>query len=567
MRPSVAGGMVMAGLMAAASAMAGEPDFGPNVIVFEPGTPGIQERVSAVFAEQEASEFGGGRYALLFKPGTYDLDIRVGFYTQVAGLGASPDQVEIRGAVRSTAEWRNGNATCNFWRCAENLAIAPAAADGVNVWAVSQGVAMRRVHVKGSLNLSDKGWSSGGFLADCVIDGTVDSGSQQQWFSRNTRWGEWRGGNWNMVFVGVENPPAGKWPEKPYTVVERTPVVREKPYLYVDQAGGYAVRVPGLRKDSAGPTWSGGRETEGTSIGLGEFFVARADRDDASAINAALERGKHLLLTPGVYRLDRPLRVSRAGTVVLGLGYPTLVAAGGTEVLTAAEVGGVTIAGVLCEAGEVESPALVRVGEKSTARSSHESDPTMLFDVFCRAGGAAPGSAASMLTIESSDVVGDNLWLWRADHGAGAKWDVNRNRNGLIVNGDRVTMYGLFVEHQHEYQTLWNGEDGRVYFYQSEMPYDPPSEEAWSHDGVVGYASYKVAEHVKRHEAWGLGVYCVFRAAKIVAERAIEVPEVEGVKLHHMITIRLSGIEGSGIRRVINGRGEPVITTKRAVLE
>ena len=93
------------------------------------------------------------------------------------------------------------------------------------------------------------GWSSGGFLADSVIDGTVNSGSQQQWFSRNAHWGRWHGGNWNMVFVGVTNPPAsppGPWPEQPHTVVGETPVIREKPYLFIDERGEYFVMVPEL---------------------------------------------------------------------------------------------------------------------------------------------------------------------------------------------------------------------------------------------------------------------------------------------------------------------------------
>ena len=164
-------------------------------------------------------------------------------------------------------------------------------------------------------------------------------------------------------------------------------------------------------------------------------------------------------------------------------------------------------------------------------------------------------------------MVGDNFWLWRADHGRGAGWNSNPNKNGLIVNGDNVTLYGLFVEHCQEYQTIWNGNGGRVYFYQSEMPYDPPSQEAWRHGEVNGYASYKVADTVTTHEAWGLGVYCVFYAAPVVAENAIETPTAPGVKMHHMVTIRLAGQPNSGINHVINGTGAPVITTRKAVVD
>src|SRR3954469_3743709 len=214
----------------AARPRSADPDFGPNVLIFDPSMTTIQSQIDAIFAKQESNQFGAERYAYLFKPGKYDLDVQVGFYMQVAGLGKSPDDVAINGAVRSKAKWmRNNNATCNFWRCVENLSVTPTRDENVNVWAVSQGTALRRAHVKGNLILSDGGWSSGGFIADCKFDGQVNSGSQQQWFSRNAEWGSWRGGNWNMVFVGTTNPPEGNWPAKPYTVVDKTPSVRGKP--------------------------------------------------------------------------------------------------------------------------------------------------------------------------------------------------------------------------------------------------------------------------------------------------------------------------------------------------
>jgi hypothetical protein len=162
----------------------------------------------------------------------------------------------------------------------------------------------------------------------------------------------------------------------------------------------------------------------------------------------------------------------------------------------------------------------------------------------------------------------DHIWLWRADHGNGVGWDLNRCEGGLVVNGDRVTVYGLFNEHHQEYQTLWNGEEGRVYLYQSEMPYDPPSPESWKHGNTFGYASYKVADHVKTHEAWGIGVYCFFRDAPIIAENAIETPASLEDDLHHKFTIWLNGNEGSIIRSILNGRGGSVSKdNRRANLE
>jgi len=542
------------------------PDFGPNVLIFDPSMTNIREKIDAVFKKQERNQFGSARYAYLFKPGKYNLDVQVGFYMQVMGLGRSPDDVSITGAVRSMATWMRGNATCNFWRAVENLSVTPIRDGNVNVWAVSQGVALRRTHVRGDLNLWDHGWSSGGFMSDCKIDGQVKSGSQQQWFSRNDEWGSWAGGSWNMVFVGTIEPPVGAWPASPYTVIDKTPLIAEKPYLTIDDGGRYCVMAPSLKTDARGITWSKGT-TPGTPISIEQFYLAHPEKDNAASMNAALGQGKNLLFTPGIYHLENSLRVSRPGTVVLGLGYPTLVPDKGTPAMVISDVGGVKVGGILFEAGAVNSPTLLQVGEPGKA-TPHAADPVFLYDIFCRAGGAVLGTVDCMVAINSNDVVGDNLWLWRADHGRGVGWMANKNATGLIVNGDRVTMYGLFVEHCQQYQTVWNGNGGRVYFYQSEMPYDPPSAAAWRHGEVTGYASYKVADSVTSHEAWGLGVYCVFYRAPVVAENAIESPTAPGVKMHHMVTIRLGGGQrGSGINHVINGAGRPVITTQKSIVD
>jgi hypothetical protein len=114
----------------------------------------------------------------------------------------------------------------------------------------------------------------------------------------------------------------------------------------------------------------------------------------------------------------------------------------------------------------------------------------------------------------------------------------------------------LFVEHHQQFQVLWNGNGGRTYFYQSEIPYDPPDQGSYtSAKGVEGWASYKVADGVTRHEAWGLGIYSVFRHPNVVLTRAIEVPETPGVQFHHMITVAL-GDKGT-IENVIDNVGGP----------
>ncbi len=428
---------------------------------------------------------------------------------------------------------------------------------------------MRRIHIKGNMNLWDGGWSSGGFLADCKIDGQLNSGSQQQWFSRNTQFGKWTGGSWNMVFVGTVNPPTGQWPKSPYTVVEKTPLVREKPYLCVDDAGKFQVMVPALQTEgSQGITWTAGPGT-GTPLAIDRFYLARPGKDNAASINAALADGKNLILTPGVYHVDSPIRVTRPDSVVLGLGYPTLVPDKGTAALEIADVDGVLVGGIIFDAGKANSATLVQVGPPGSS-ASHAKNPTFLYDICCRAGGETVGQATCFVTVNSNDVVGDNFWLWRADHGANNSvgWNINKNANGLVVNGNNVIMYGLFVEHTQEYQTVWNGNGGRVYFYQSELPYDPPSREGWQHGSVAGYASYKVGDKVTTHEAWGLGIYHVFRRPGVMCESAIETPTAPGIKIHHMMTFRLGGNQGgTGINHVINDKGASTVATQKPVLD
>jgi len=542
-----------------------KPDFGPNVLVFNPSMPSaaIQQRIDKVYAAQQHSEFGPERNALLFLPGDYKVDVPVGFYTEVIGLGASPDSVHITGNVHSDASLPHNNATCTFWRAAEGFSVTPqgGATNGTMQWAVSQAVPFRRMHVLGSMVLHQNGgWASGGWMSDSLVDGNVGAGPQQQWISRNTEWGSWTGANWNMVFVGVVHPPEGEWPKPPYTKVAETPVVREKPFLEVDSEGRYSVRIPSLVHDSAGITWRKG-STPGKSIQISRFYVAHAGVDTAASMNAQLDAGKNLLLTPGIYELAEAIRVTRPETVVMGLGFATLKPTKGTAAMTTSDVDGVIIAGLLFDAGAEMSPMLLEVGPEGS-KAGHEKNPISLHDVFFRVGGDGVGRAKVNLRVNSSNTIVDHTWIWRADHGTGVGWNLNTSANGLVVNGNNVTVYGLFVEHHEEFQVLWNGNGGRTYFYQSEIPYDPPDQASYtSAAGVNGWASYKVADSVTSHEAWGLGIYSVFRHPDVVLSRAIEVPRAPGVKFHHMITVALDNL--GEISNVIDDAGGPTSTKPR----
>ncbi|MFE9188390.1 discoidin domain-containing protein [Micromonospora sp. NPDC007208] len=538
------------------------PNLGPNTFVFDPSTPTstIQSRLNTLFTQQETNQFGPQRYAVLFKPGTYTADVNLGFFTQVAGLGMSPDDVNLNGHVRTEAFWMGGNATQNFWRAAENLSVTLPAGQTVERWAVSQAAPYRRMHLRGAQNQiqlwnGGDGWSSGGLLADTRIDGLVVSGSQQQWYSRNSEFGNgWTGSVWNMVFQGVNGAPAPSFPNPSHTVIPQTPQVREKPFLYVTGSGEYRVFVPALRTNSTGTSWYN-KTPAGSSISLSQFFVVQPGTS-AATINAALAQGRHLLFTPGVHHVTEPIQVNRADTVVLGLGLATIQADNGAVGMRVADVDGVKVAGIMFEAGTTNSPVLMEVGPSGSS-ASHATNPTSLHDVFFRIGGPHVGKATNTLTVNSDNVIGDHMWLWRADHAASGVptgWTLNTADTGLTVNGDNVTMYGLFVEHYQKYQTIWNGNGGRTYFYQNELPYDVPNQAAWMNGSTRGYAAYKVADSVTSHQAFGLGSYSYFNVnPAVVEERSFEVPTNPNVRFTNMVTVSLGGV--GTINRVINNAG------------
>ncbi|MFC9879515.1 coagulation factor 5/8 type domain-containing protein [Streptomyces libani] len=541
----------------AAGALPGGGDLGPNVLVFDPATPNIQGTLDEIFKRQESAQFGEGRFALLFKPGTYrGLNAQIGFYTSIAGLGLSPGDTTFHGDVTVDAGWFNGNATQNFWRSAENLTLHPV--NGTNRWAVAQAAPFRRMHIKGGLNLAPDGygWASGGYIADSRIDGSVAPYSQQQWYTRDSSVGGWNNAVWNMVFSGVEGAPAQSFPDPPYTTLDTTPVSREKPFLYLDGAD-YKVFLPEKRTNARGTTWGSGTP-RGESLPLGQFYVAKPGVD-AATLNAALSQGLNLLLTPGIYHLDRPVEVRRPNTVVLGLGYPTLVPDNGATAMKVADVDGVRLAGFLIDAGPVNSATLLEVGPEG-ASADHAANPTTVQDVFIRIGGAGPGKATTSMVINSNHTLIDHTWVWRADHGDGVGWETNRADYGVRVNGDDVLATGLFVEHFNKYDVEWRGERGRTVFFQNEKAYDAPNQAAIQNGDIKGYAAYKIADGVTAHEGWGLGSYCYYNVDPTIRQdHGFQAPAKPGVKLHHLLVVSLGG-KGQ-YEHVINSIGAPTSGT------
>ena len=546
-----------------------KPDFGPNVHIFDPSmSPAAIEATLTSLSNEP--QFSTNRHAVFFLPGTYNIEAPIGYYEAISGLGETPNAVTINGFLTPNFGDADpgANLTLTFWRSMENMTFnastntAQGAAPNTLQWGVSQGTALRRLQINGSLELTNTkcGYASGGFLADSQVTGNVSSCSQQQWFTRNSVIGSWTGSSWNMVFAGVEGAPFPNYPSNSFTVLPTTPVSREKTFLYVNKRGDYRVFVPFTKEDSSGVSWSR-RFGQGYSLSIDDFFIAQPSTTLAE-INRALAFGKNLILTPGIYQYSGAIKITHPNTVVLGLGYATVVPQTGTAAIEVGDVDGVRIAAVMIDAGPVNSPVLFQLGNQRGWRFSHAWNPTSLSDVFFRIGGSTPGTATTTLEVDSNDVILDNIWAWRADHGDGVAWTHNVADHGLIVNGDNVTALGLAVEHYEKNQVIWNGEDGTTIFYQSELPYDVPSQSAWMNGTANGYSSYSVSPTVKTHAAYGLGVYSFFnQGIDIVADSAITVPDTEGVTVTDAVSVFLTG--NGSITHVVNDAGGPVMSGKQ----
>ncbi len=588
------------------------PVWPDSVAVFSPadGVDAVEAKIQAAFAQNGGhspsnhGQFSDARYAFLFQPGEYDVDCPVGYYTQVLGLGASPNDVRFtspKGVYAEEGDYSIGGALSTFWRSAENFRTSATfkwAVGAGMTWAVSQAAPLRRIVVDNDLLLFEyqppiqaAGEASGGYAANVqvsggakagtmiprrrssaninatrrdrtdvdIVEGTVAPGSQQQWMMRDSTISKWGGGVWNMVFTGVEGAPASHCGDKnaggsPFTTVDATPTISEKPYItFAD--GKYALQIPPLKTASSGANF----DTAGTTaVDFSQVYVTQPS-DTAAAINAKLAQGLHVVLSPAIYELDAPLALNTEGQVLLGLGLATLVSKTQQPVITVGDVDGVRVAGVIVQAGPVAAsatttPALIQWGS-GKGYGGNPKAPGFLQDVFARVGGpdgtaTDPVAAGIMLHVRNGNVIGDNLWLWRADHAAGGPvvYDSNRCDHGLVVDGDDVTMYGLAVEHTDRDLTVWNGDRGRTYFYQSELPYIVTQDEFPSNS-----TGYRVAPHVTAHGGWGIGVYCFFDQHNVtVTSGIVAPPQLEG-SFVHPLTVFLNG--NGGITHILNDKG------------
>jgi hypothetical protein len=534
------------------------PPKWPNTVkVFSPRSSKIGKQLHKLYETQQAI-FGDGRLAVLFKPGRYTDNVPVGYYTTVHGLGSAPEDVVFEGNS-GVHEASTGPNLLSFWRSVENLLNRPSR--GVMVWSVSQAAPLRRLIVDGDLRLGTEAntQGSGGFVSDIRVTGTLNFTMQQQWLVRNSQVG--RGTSYfqdpprsvNFVFVGTHGAPdptdsctdAAVNPVSPkpqQLVIDASPVSIEKPYITIDDEDKYQLVTPRASFRSRGVQWDractscGGHADSASYVdGFESVFVAN-NSTDVTEINDRLAEGLHVVLAPGVYRLPAPIVIGRNESkyqVLLGLGMATLVPMQGGAALHVNDAPGVRIAGILLEAGPVASDALMTVG--TTPEAGEPKNPVLLSDVHARVGGPGvdpktglgpPVAAKAMIKIHMSNVVLDNVWLWRAD-----VQNEHRTRDcehGLVVNGHNVTAYGLAAEHTQSDNVVWNGEQGRVYFYQAELDGLAQTKGDGTPDyGPNGVSGYRI--NAVRHQAKGVGVYCWFSNSGIVVQSGVKVAHPETI--------------------------------------
>jgi hypothetical protein len=657
--------------------------FGPNVCVFTPPSganavtelQAIQTVVNNIATQQVplAAQFNDDGYALLFEPGIYGsaatpLVFQVGYYTEVAGLGAVPQDTVINGQIEVLANLLDcasttncwGNSDDNFWRSMSNLTLdvennnpnayvptpltelAPvsvtyggdcfegtgAVGSNTDLWSSSQASPVRSVIINGNLNWQQycsgaNDFASGSYVANSVIQGTAGNGQldwsgNQQGIARNDDFQGAEGYVWNYVYSG-DACPAGYTPPSgtecsptedafngtygigsgtdgingvnQITELAQSPVTEEEPFLYTmtsttttmptTTAPAWDVFLPAVQHNSVGPNFVTGTEA-GTSSSLSDFFIANPSTPEGQ-IQGALDRGRSLVLTPGVYDLDAALVISHPGTTVLGLGFPVLVPQRGNASMVVLPNNGVKLNGMIFDAGPVNSPVLLSVGTPLFAGNS-ANNPDLIQDIFFRVGGAetTPVSATVSLLDNADNSIIDDIWAWRADHGAdtsvtgpqgqqGAGWTYNQGDTGLAVTGDNVTAYGLAVEHYQKNEVVWSGNNGTEIYFQNELPYDPPSQTAWEVSPVQpGYPSFLVTNNVQNFHGYGMASYVVFIYSNATLWDAMtyEAPNNPGVVFTDAMDLFISSTcsvdancptpsQSGGLDSVIDGVGGP----------
>lgn len=329
--------------------------------------------------------FSTKRYALLFKPGKYNIDVRVGYYVQVLGLGLAPEDVEFIAGPNATygvhcpaTDPLKAGSLDTFWRGVENIKMSanyhedpdldptkplnanpmnPYPANPMNanigsgfIWAVSQAAPLRRVEMSG-LSLFDSaayaygggsnGNSSGGFIANCSITGSfpidfgqepqqfcsIDFGSQQQFCVRNCSFSSTANGAWSQVFINCNSTAPLETTTQfdqstgirsdlntPAKTVENSVPYAEKPFITIDSSGKYYLQIPKVCTSARnGHDFTAAANT---SVPFEEAFVAQSGKHHGADIQHALDKGFHVVLCPGDFKLHTSIIMRHSGQVL-----------------------------------------------------------------------------------------------------------------------------------------------------------------------------------------------------------------------------------------------------------
>lgn len=615
------------------------------------------------FVNRSTGHFSSKRLAVFFRKGTYEnINFPVGYWTQVLGLGETPDEVTFNGTLgvyaipANTDNYAVGSLD-TFWRSAENFksdtsflinndggkshefagyvpvgdakGLAPneegkygrlypipsnsffepsessdsSMQNKGMLWAVSQAASLRRVQITENLHLSlGNNYASGGFLANVQVGGHVNFGTQQQFCTRNCDFRQKIiGGAWSFVFVGCDfkdgimewigqkprvssEPYTLKQIEKPFIFTSPPPVTNnidnDTEILYLG--------IPGLKKYTTGTSYELLNDNEKIPIDNDKLVKVILPTDSYDMVQKAASDGIHLIFSPGIYVWGKTLKITRNNQVLLGIGMATIQAPtdGSPCIHVSSNVSGVRISGLSLEANllddkHYEGSSLFEWGdathvpiqdENDNKDSDKEIDPTgAIHDLYCFVGGRNPSrdvKVQTMVRIYSNNIIGDNLWLWRADHvqlsSSNEKpnkphlseyhvttWGECKCDTGLEVYGNNVVMNGLAVEHTYKDLVVWHGSNGIVNFYQSELPYDVPGH------AYKDYVGYRIMQYAKGHVAKGLGVYSYFRDHDdVIVPHAIHDHSMDGTH-HNSFAVWLNGYDG--IKSVINGMGGPTL--------
>ena len=294
--------------------------FGPNVCVFTATMTqaSIQKDLDRIASQQVvASQFDSQRYAVLFRPGTYGsagnpLVFQVGYYTQVAGLGAMPEDT-VNGAIDVSTTSDSGTQDCNRASTTSGVAIEPLIrTESPATWPTLAAGRAAPASV-----LSGLRWAApnpGGY------DSGFRPGHRQRFPAAGLRsnLGGWSNGVWNQVFseitaLGAELRQWGS------ARLATCPVTRRKRRSSTPAHGGYSVFVPAVQHNSVGPAQAAARTAPHPAV-----EVLRGQSGMSGRLSPRRWPGARTSSSPLASITCRP-SWSRTPTVVLGLGMATLV--------------------------------------------------------------------------------------------------------------------------------------------------------------------------------------------------------------------------------------------------